>query len=35
MKIYLASGWFNPTQEEELTRLEEIFDQRKEFFELA
>ena len=35
MKIYLASGWFNPTQEEELTRLEEIFDKRKEFFELA
>tara|TARA_Y100000589_G_C27157739_1_gene631511 strand:- start:949 stop:1395 length:447 start_codon:yes stop_codon:yes gene_type:complete len=35
MKIYLASGWFNPTQEEELTRLENIFDQRKAFFELA
>ena len=28
-KIYLASGWFNPTQAEELTRLEEICDSRK------
>ena len=27
-KIYLASGWFNPTQAEELTRLEEICDSR-------
>ena len=27
-KIYLASGWFNPTQAEELTRLEEICDRR-------
>lgn len=27
-KIYLASGWFNPTQAEELTRLEEICDNR-------
>ena len=27
-KIYLASGWFNPTQAEELTRLEEICDTR-------
>ncbi len=35
MKIYLASGWFNPTQAEELTNLENIFDQRKDFFELA
>ena len=35
MKIYLASGWFNPTQAEELTRLENIFDQRDSFFELA
>ena len=35
MKIYLASGWFNPTQAEELSRLENIFDQRKDFFELA
>jgi len=28
-KIYLASGWFNPTQAAELTRLEEICDSRK------
>ena len=27
-KIYLASGWFNPVQAEELTRLEEICDSR-------
>ena len=34
-KIYLASGWFNPTQETELTRLEKIFDDRANHFELA
>ena len=27
-KIYLASGWFNPIQAEELTRLEDICDSR-------
>lgn len=27
-KIYLASGWFNPTQAEELTQLEKICDNR-------
>jgi len=35
MKIYLASGWFNPTQAAELDRLEEIFDNRGNFFDLA
>ena len=35
MKVYLASGWFNPVQAEELTKLENIFDTRSEFFELA
>ena len=35
MKIYLASGWFNPTQAAELDRLEEIFDNRSSFFNLA
>ena len=35
MKIYLASGWFNPTQAAELDRLEEIFDNRASFFNLA
>lgn len=34
-KIYLASGWFNPTQDAELTQLEKIFDDRSEFFDLA
>ena len=33
-KIYLASGWFNPTQAEELTRLEDICDSR-EWLDLA
>ena len=28
-KIYLAAGWFNPTQAAELTTLEEICDSRK------
>ena len=27
-KVYLASGWFSPTQAEELDRLEEICDDR-------
>ena len=35
MKVYLASGWFNPTQASELDRLEEIFDSRSNFFDLA
>ena len=35
MKVYLASGWFNPTQAEELTMLENIFDNRSDHFELA
>jgi len=34
-KIYLASGWFNPVQAEELTRLEQIFDDRSDYFNLA
>ena len=34
-KIYLASGWFNPVQDAELTQLEKIFDDRSEHFELA
>tara|TARA_B100000085_G_scaffold262690_1_gene268086 strand:- start:1339 stop:1788 length:450 start_codon:yes stop_codon:yes gene_type:complete len=34
-KIYLASGWFNPVQAEELTNLEGIFDSRSDHFELA
>ena len=34
-KIYLASGWFNPVQAEELTNLENIFDERNDYFDLA
>ena len=34
-KIYLASGWFNSVQAEELTNLESIFDSRSDHFELA
>ena len=34
-KIYLASGWFNPVQAEELSQLENIFDTRSEHFALA
>lgn len=34
-KIYLASGWFNPVQAEELSRLENIFDTRSAHFDLA
>ena len=34
-KIYLASGWFNPVQAEELSQLENIFDTRSEHFDLA
>jgi nucleoside 2-deoxyribosyltransferase len=34
-KIYLASGWFNPTQDAELTQLEKIFDDRADHFDLA
>jgi nucleoside deoxyribosyltransferase len=33
-KVYLAAGWFNPVQAEELTMLEEICDS-KEWIELA
>jgi nucleoside 2-deoxyribosyltransferase/predicted transcriptional regulator len=34
-KVYLASGWFNPTQESELTQLEKVFDDRADWIELA
>ncbi len=33
-KVYLAAGWFNPVQAEELTMLEEICDS-KEWVDLA
>jgi nucleoside 2-deoxyribosyltransferase len=28
-KVYLAAGWFNPTQAEELTQLEKVCDDRE------
>jgi nucleoside 2-deoxyribosyltransferase len=36
MKItcYLASGWFSPDQESQLTRLEKVFDDRSDWIEL-
>ena len=34
-KIYLASGWFNSIQDQELTILEKMFHQRSEHFELS
>lgn len=34
-KIYLAAGWFNPIQAEELGCLESIFDARSDHFDLA
>lgn len=34
-RVYLASGWFNPTQASELTRLEEIFDAREDWIALS
>jgi|TARA_R110000824_G_scaffold262213_4_gene450972 nucleoside 2-deoxyribosyltransferase len=34
-KVYLAAGWFNPVQAEELDRLESIFDSRQEWIDLS
>ena len=34
-KLYLASGWFNPVQADELTKLEAIFDERADWIDLA
>ena len=33
--VYLASGWFNPTQDAELTKLEALFDARASYIKLA
>jgi len=33
--VYLASGWFSPDQDEQLTRLEKVFDDRAEWIDLA
>ena len=34
-KVYLASGWFNPVQAQELDLLEKVFDDRAEYFKLS
>ena len=32
--VYLASGWFSPDQDEQLTRLEKVFDDRSSYIDL-
>jgi len=34
-KMYLASGWFNPVQDAELTRLEQILEARSSWIDMA
>jgi nucleoside 2-deoxyribosyltransferase len=34
-KVYLASGWFSPDQDKQLTKLEAVFDSRADWIELA
>lgn len=34
-RVYLAAGWFNPVQAEELDKLESIFDAREEWIALS
>ena len=34
-KMYLASGWFNPAQDAELTRLEQIMEVREDWIDMA
>jgi nucleoside 2-deoxyribosyltransferase len=33
-KVYLASGWFSPDQDKQLTKLEKLFDDRSDWIEL-
>ena len=33
--VYLASGWFSPDQDKQLTKLEEVFDSRADWISLA
>jgi len=35
LSVYLASGWFSPDQDKQLTRLEEVFDSRSDWINLA
>ena len=32
--VYLASGWFSPDQDKQLTKLEEVFDKRADWIDL-
>lgn len=34
LKVYVASGWFNPVQDAELTKLEQIMDDRKDWIDM-
>lgn len=34
-RVYLAAGWFNPVQAEELEQLESIFDAREDWIALS
>lgn len=35
LSCYLASGWFSPDQDKQLTKLEAVFDSRSDWIELA
>ena len=35
LRTYLASGWFSPDQDRQLTKLEKVFDDRSDWIELA
>lgn len=35
LHVYLASGWFSPDQDKQLTKLEKIFDDRSDWIDLA
>lgn len=35
LAVYLASGWFSPDQDKQLTKLEAVFDSRADWIELA
>jgi len=35
ISCYLASGWFSPDQDRQLTKLEKVFDDRADWIELA
>jgi nucleoside 2-deoxyribosyltransferase len=35
LAVYLASGWFSPDQDKQLTKLEAVFDSRSNWIDLA